>query len=1356
MRSWSPHPRQSSLLVLAALLFAACGQTASVDTAGGTDVQFQIDIQKNLGAGKDGTLTDGAPDQGAQPGDAGVDAAGDDEVTGKDSVEDGDDKTDASGEGVGGQCEFPANPQEAEAGAKCKTDSDCNSGLCVNAPKGKVCSYTCFDCCPSGFACKPYGSNAGNLVCQAVGLELCRPCLKDGECSKNGVGALCVRYGDSGSFCGSSCADDGECSAGYTCQLATGEKGSAKQCVLAKGECACADAAIQAGATTTCQVSNSFGACTGTRTCGPTGLSACPAGTPAQEVCGDGQDNDCNGKTDEAGAQGCTQLFPDGDKDGDGKAGSAGKCLCAALDPFTAVTATDCDDKNAAVNGMAIEVCDGLDNNCNGKTDEGCDGDGDGFCSADMTIVGTPAICPKGGGDCNDGDAGIHPGQQEICGNFKDDDCDGLTDSGPNVSACVPFYLDGDGDGFGVGVPVCQCGVKAGYTAIKGGDCNDAVASSHPGAAEICNGVDDNCDGTTDEAGATGCTPFFADADGDGYGVGLSVCLCAPDKGHSATKSGDCDDSAVSISPGATETCNGKDDNCDGTIDEMGAQGCTTYFVDKDADGFGDPTTGTCLCAANPLAPTSNGNDCNDNSAAAHPGAAEICDGIDNDCDGQTDEANTPDCTTFYVDADKDGFGSTAKSACLCAATADFPTAKAGDCDDSNAAVNPGVTEVCDGIDNNCVNGVDEEDATGCTVWVRDHDGDGYGAVKDQKCLCATTGEYTATTATDCNDNDKAIHPKALEICDGVDNDCDGKTDPPGSDGCNNWFVDKDGDGYGTYAAPSKCLCAGGIGFSAIGGDCNDANAAINPDATEVCNGVDDNCDQIVDPVNTSGCTVYYSDADGDGYGVSNLLQCACGPTSTFTATQGGDCKDSDASINPGQTEICNSLDDNCNGQTDEGLIKPWYTDADKDGFGTGAAKFGCAASGNYTATVSGDCDDTKATTYPGAPELCNGVDDNCNGQTDEGGSATKYYLDNDGDGYGTGGGQILCGTSGGYTATAGGDCDDSNKAINPGAAESCNGVDDNCNGQTDEGLPTGQYYKDLDGDGYGAGAIVTACSGQGFVSLNGDCNDGNAAIHPGATEVCDNADNDCNGLVDDGLPTSTYFTDMDKDGYGVGSGISACGASGNNTAVVGGDCDDTNANVNPGKTEVCGNGLDDNCNGVVNEGCATCSANIVLNGLNYSSDISSTTYSPANSKNQWWLDSAYLTEGSKSLTFESPNCTSEGYNSGTQTATVKLTVPTGTLFVAADVLFDNRINNALSVDLADPDTYMVLALDGATQQIGPFPTIQNAAWKLVKWPITGIQWGQTLSLTVTVYAKHTTPWCLGGFAVDNIRTLCN
>ncbi len=1185
MRNWSLSPISVAWLLLA-LLASACGQTASSDTQGGVDVQFQIDIQSGLDAlAKDGGLGD-LPDDALDATDA---------VPGDDEFENGGGN---DGDAVGGgKCEFPSNPQDGEAGAKCKVDGDCNSGLCVNAPKGKVCSYTCYECCPTGFACKPYGGQNGSLVCQAVGLEICRPCVKDAECAKDGPGALCVHYGDSGSFCGSACADAGDCSAGYTCQEAKGEKGSAKQCVSVTGECSCSDDDVAEGASTVCQVTNSFGSCTGNRVCGASGLSACPAATPAQEVCGDGVDNDCNGQTDEANAAGCTAYFVDKDADGDGKAGGASKCLCAPVDTFAAVTATDCDDKNAAVNGQALETCDGQDNNCDGKTDEGCDTDGDGFCNAEKALVGSPAICPKGSGDCDDADAGVHPDQQETCGNFKDDDCDGLTDSGANVTACVPFFEDDDGDGYGVGVPVCQCGVKPGYTATKGGDCNDDDDGVHPNATEICNGFDDNCDGNVDEIGASGCSTFFADADGDGYGVGASLCLCAADKLHSAAKGGDCDDAAVGISPGATETCNGKDDDCDGEVDEMGAQGCTTYYLDGDGDGFGDPSTGTCLCAANPLAPTTNGNDCDDSSAAAHPGAAETCDGIDNNCDGITDGANTPDCTNFYVDGDGDGYGNGAKSVCQCASDATYATALAGDCQDDNASVNPGVTEVCDGVDNNCVSGVDEEDATGCTDWSRDHDGDGYGAVKDTKCLCAKVGEYTSAFATDCNDNDKTIHPKALEICDGLDNDCDGEVDPIGADGCNNWFVDKDGDGYGTYAQPSKCLCDGGIGFASMGGDCNDGDSAINPDATEVCNGKDDNCDLAVDPLNAGGCTVYYSDADNDGYGVSNLSQCTCAPQNSFTATQGGDCKDADPNVNPGHSEACNGQDDNCNGQTDEGLTKSWFVDSDKDGYGTGIAKFGCAATGAYTATQSGDCDDNAATTYPGAPEQCNGVDDNCNGQTDEGGSSTKYFLDNDGDGYGTGGGLILCGTSAGYTATSGGDCDDSNAAIHPGVAEICNGKDDDCNGLTDDGLATGQYYKDADNDGYGTGAAITACSGVGFVALNGDCNDASAAIHPNAAEICDGLDNDCNGQADDGLPTSTYFTDADKDGYGVGAGVALCGPLGANTAFVGGDCDDSKAGVNPGvAAEVCATAYDDNCNGQVNEGCvvAVCADHVI------------------------------------------------------------------------------------------------------------------------------------------------------------------
>ncbi len=175
------------------------------------------------------------------------------------------------------------------------------------------------------------------------------------------------------------------------------------------------------------------------------------------------------------------------------------------------------------------------------------------------------------------------------------------------------------------------------------------------------------------------------------------------------------------------------------------------------------------------------------------------------------------------------------------------------------------------------------------------------------------------------------------------------------------------------------------------------------------------------------------------------------------------------------------------------------------------------------------------------------------------------YYADADVDSYGNGDASILScdlNAPSGYVADAT-DCDDTNPSINPGATELCNSIDDNCNGNVDEGF-------DVDGDTY------TSCSG--------DCNDNDPSVYPGATEVCNGVDDDCNLLVDDGLTFITYFADADSDTYGdASSTVSTCNGAPAGYVSDNTDCDDNNAAVNPAATEIC-NLLDDDCDGLTDE----------------------------------------------------------------------------------------------------------------------------------------------------------------------------
>jgi predicted outer membrane repeat protein len=510
-----------------------------------------------------------------------------------------------------------------------------------------------------------------------------------------------------------------------------------------------------------------------------------------------------------------------------------------------------------------------------------------------------------------------------------DDTDSGDTDPGDtdDSDACdeLVWYADTDADGFGDdAVTELACERPDGFTEV-GGDCDDGDDAAFPGGEEVCDGADNDCDGTTDPDDAVGTLTWYADGDGDGYGLeGDTTTACTQPNGY-APEFGDCDDADPTMNPGEIDDCNGRDDDCDGAVDSD----VPDWFEDRDGDGWGDSAVSKIECTQ-PSGYVADGGDCDELDPAVNPGATEMCDGVvDEDCDGTVDEDDAADALTWYGDGDDDGYGDPASTHVSCQPPSGY-VGNDDDCDDGDASLNPE------------------------TKWYADTDKDGYGDPGAVSLSCTQPSGYLAD-ASDCDDTDAAVNPDTI------------------------WYADSDKDGYGDKSS-TTASCLQPSGYVATATDCDDARALTNPGATEYCNTYDDDCDGTTDEDDAADASTWYRDTDSDGYGVPTTSKKSCSKPTGYAATS-TDCDDARAATNPGASEYCNTYDDDCDGSTDESDAvdaKTWYPDADLDGYGSSSTSTkACTSPSGYVST-STDCDDADEYVYPGAVELCDMARNDC------------------------------------------------------------------------------------------------------------------------------------------------------------------------------------------------------------------------------------------------------------------------------------------------------------------------------------------------------------------------------------------
>jgi hypothetical protein len=496
-----------------------------------------------------------------------------------------------------------------DLGQPCEANNQCDGFVCLDTALGHLCSFYCSQWCPDGYTCAQIMDNGPDhfFAC----LPDCIPNCEGQECGDDGCGAIC-----------------GECAGNELC---------------------CAGSCHQPG----CMVTNEFGECAGFAEC-VGGELVCDAPKAIPEQC-DGLDNDCNGQIDEGlsvlpcedndGVPSCM----DDDHDNDNIPDFWDNCVCQAnpeqVDTDLDGLGDECDEDDdndqvpddadcaplddSAYPG-ATEACNGKDDDCDGESDQGL---GETTCGLGA-CTHTVSNCSEGQLVECDPLQGTAP---DLCDGL-DNDCDGPTDEtfpdadGDELADCVD--LDDDGDGLADGGDNCSLVPNPGQEDSDNDDIGDACDGDTDG--DGLSNEDDNCIAVAN--------PGQIDTDQDGLGD-----ACDPDDdGDGEPDSIDCAPLVAGVSHLNAESCNGIDDDCDGQIDEVDAEGCIPYWVDEDGDGWAGPQV--CYCDQPSNAKDSEG-DCCDADPLAFPGQTKsfaqpikTCGGFDYNCDGSEDPQFDSSC----------------------------------------------------------------------------------------------------------------------------------------------------------------------------------------------------------------------------------------------------------------------------------------------------------------------------------------------------------------------------------------------------------------------------------------------------------------------------------------------------------------------------------------------------------------------------------------------------------------------------------------------------------------------------------------------------------------------------------------